>query len=133
MPDMIINLLLDLLYVIIIGTVPVVAKYVISFLVAKKEQIEISTENKVLSDTVNDAVDLIIKAVNTVSQTYVDGLKKEGKFTEDAQKEAFEKAFSTAKMLISEESLILLGSLYTDVDSWIRIQIESYILESKKS
>lgn len=133
MGEMLMNLLKDLLYVILVGTIPVIAKYIASYLTAKKTQIEVSTENQVFTDTVSDAVDLIVKAVNTVSQTYVEGLKKEGKFTEEAQKEAFDKAFTTAKTLISVESQELLSTVYSDVDSWIRIQIESYILESKKS
>lgn len=132
MLEMLINLLKDLLYLILVGAVPIVVKYIVSFMEAKKTQVEVATENSVFNDTVSDAMSLIIKAVNTVSQTYVEGLKKEGKFTEEAQKKAFDDAFNTAKTLISVESQELLSTVYSDVDAWIRIQIESYILESKK-
>ena len=129
--EIFLQLLVDILYVIIVGSVPVVAKYIVSYLDSKKKQVDIDTNNKAFQDTLSDAIEIIQKVVDTVSQKYVESLKASGEFTEEAQIEAFNKALNTSKLLISAESQRILRTAYTDIDEWIKVQIESYIKLSK--
>lgn len=129
--EIFLQLLVDILYVIIVGSVPVVAKYIVSYLDSKKKQVDIDTNNKAFKDTLSDAIEIIQKVVDTVSQKYVESLKASGEFTEEAQIEAFNKALNTSKLLISTESQKILRTAYTDIDEWIKVQIESYIKLSK--
>ena len=131
MHETLINLLLELAYAVVIVVVPILAKYAISFLASKKSEIDAKTDSIVFQDTVSEAIDLIQRVVDTVSQTYVDSLKKSGNFTEEAQKKAFNDALETVKNLLSNDTRELLEVTYSDIDSWIKVQIESYI-QSKK-
>lgn len=126
------NWLHEILYVIVVATVPVVAKFLISYLEARRAEAQVKLEKQVFEDTVLETIDLIKKAVDTTSQTYVDSLKQSGKFTEEAQKEAFQKSFDNVKTLLDKDSKDLLATAYSDLDKWIELQIESYIRSQKK-
>jgi len=71
--------------------------------------------------------DLIKDVVLTVQQTFVESLKKEGKFDEKAQKEALEKAFDFVLANLTKEAKEVLDEVYGDFEQWILIQIESAI------
>ena len=76
----------EILYLIITGIVPLLITYGIIFLKVKIKEQEKKLENDQLIKYIDAATDAISKAVLTVSQTYVDTLKKEGKFDAEAQK-----------------------------------------------
>lgn len=125
--ELITSLIRDLLYVVLLGTIPIISRYIISFLDAKREEITSRSDEVIFEKTVSNALKIIEDVVNTVSQTYVDELKEKGEFTKEAQKEAFNKALTLSKELIDEESQELLVNTFTDLDAWIGVAIESYI------
>ena len=122
-----VNLLQDLLYVIIIAVIPVITKFVTSYLDAKKKEIEVSKENLEFKNTLLYAVQIVHDAVDTVSQTYTYSLKKEGKFTKEAQEEAFNMALESVKRVLSDEMKRMIATTEDDLNTWITLQIESYI------
>lgn len=89
--------------------------------------------------TINGYVDFILskaeddltKAINTTTQTFVNELKKEGKFDKEAQKEAFEKSKLAFLQTISKETLETLKDTKGDYEKWIENFIENAI-ENKK-
>ena len=131
MHETLINLLLELAYAVVIVVVPILAKYAISYLASKKSEVDAKTDSIVFQDTISDAIDLVQRVVDMVSQTYVESLKKSGNFTEEAQKIAFNEALTTIKNLLDDSTRELLQTTYSDLDSWIKVQVESYI-QSKK-
>lgn len=122
----------EILYVVVVATVPVVAKFLISYLETRRAEAQVKLEKRVFEDTVLETTDLIKKAVDTTSQTYVDSLKQSGKFDAEAQKEAFQRSFENVKTLLDNDSKQLLETAYSDLDKWIELQIESYIRSQKK-
>lgn len=125
------KVLYELIYVMVIITVPILAKCITAYLSARKDQIISNKESIVFSKTLEETISLIQTVVDMVSQTYVDDLKKEGKFTKECQKEALTKAIMEVRNLLSVESVDILESVYNDLDAWIETQIESYINRSK--
>lgn len=126
------ELLQTLLYTVITTILPIITAYIISFLKAKRDEKLQDINNEYIRNTLKDAMDIILDTVDTISQTFVDDLKKDGKFDKDKQKEALEKAINQAKKLMSEEVISLIIEKYNDLDEWIRTQIEAYIKKSKK-
>ena len=131
MQEMLLNLLQEVLYAIIIVVVPIISNCIISYFKSKKEIIIKGREDEEFNASIIQVIDIIEKVVDTVSQTYVDSLKKEGKFNEEAQKEAFNIALTSVRGLINDNTQEMISTVYSDFDSWLKIQIESYI-KSKK-
>lgn len=126
-------LLKDLLYAVITAAVPVLTVFLLKFLGKYFDKISVETDQLVISDTINETLDLIMKVVSSTSQTYVDSLKASGDFTKEAQEKAFNDTKNTIMNLLSEESKELLVTLYHDIDKWLTVQIESAVREQKSN
>jgi ribonuclease PH len=126
------DFLQNLLYAVITAVVPVLVGYAVAFLKAKRDKELQKIDNIYIEDTIRDATDIVIDAVDTVAQTYVDDLRKVGKFTPEEQKVALEKAITQAKDLMSSDAISLISTKYNDLDTWITSIIESYIKSTKK-
>lgn len=80
-----------------------------------------------LKNMLNSLNQLLINCVTEVQQTYVDTLKKQGKFDLEAQKQALETALSKAKNSMTVEMWDWLVANYNDPDSYLRSRIEAII------
>ncbi len=69
----------------------------------------------------------MLNAVKSVFQTYVDTLKKEGKFDAEAQLVALDQAKNIALSHLCHESKKFLADNFGDVDAWLVTQIEATI------
>ena len=76
---------------------------------------------------INGAVDAVSMAVSTVMQTYVDNVKKDGKFTQEAQNEAKAQAIEIATNLITVDAQKAITNLYGDFSVWICNKIEEEV------
>lgn len=74
---------------------------------------------------------IITATVNETSQTYVDELKKVGKFDAEAQKFAFNKTYEAIVNQLTVEQMDALKSVCNDVDAWLKSKIESTVAENK--
>lgn len=75
--------------------------------------------------------DVIIKCINSTTQTYVDELKKHGTFNKSAQKIAIAKTTDSILKVLTEADTELLSTYVDDVSIWIATRVESYIKENK--
>ena len=124
----------ELLIAVVTVSIPIVVKYITAYLntLKEKKKSEIAQEDKVAFDaSILEAIELVQKVVDKVSQTYVDSLKAKNEFTKEAQASSLAKAIDDAKTLISAETQGLISSVYSDFDKWLEIQIESYIRSQK--
>lgn len=125
------KILYDLLYAVITAVVPIITYYLVKFLKASFHDISTSTEQLVIHDTIDQALEVVVRVVSSVSQTYVDTLKSKGEFTKEAQAEAFLKAKETITEMLSIESQALLTTIYGDLDKWLEVQIEAAVKDQK--
>lgn len=106
-----------------------------SFLIALIRQQTSKIEEKIKDEKAKRMLEIaenvVSQAVATVSQTYVDGLKKDGIFDTDAQKEAFEMSKDKIYKLLTTDTLQAVQNNYGDVDEWIVTKIEETINKSK--
>ena len=132
MNETIVKILTDILYVIIIAVIPIISKYFIEWLQAKKEQIINETKDKNFSSTIDNAFSIVSLAVDLVQQTFVDSLKASGKFDKAAQKEAMKKCLEIVDLLMNSEIKDFINVTYGDSYSQIRATAESIIHNNKK-
>lgn len=73
-----------------------------------------------LTDTINSCV-------IATNQTYVESLKKQGKFDVEAQKQAFERTTQAVLTILSQEAKDYLANIYGDLDKYISEKIEASV------
>lgn len=103
----------------------------IAFIRKKTQEITQNIKNQTVKDNVDAAVDAVLQAVQYTAQTYVDSLKAAGKFTKEAQLEAFSRAKTIAVSMISESAKQVITDAYGDFETWITTKIEQLVREDK--
>ena len=84
-------------------------------------------KNEKAANFIKQASEIVLNAVRSVFQTYVESLKNSGSFNSEAQKIAFNLAKNIIIKQMTEELKTFIITNYGDLDEWIRNQIESSI------
>ena len=118
----------DLCIVPLLG---VLTMYLVQFIRMKSQEITDKTENELADKYIQMLTDTITACVIATNQTYVDALKKQGKFDAEAQKEAFNLTFNAVMAVLSDEAKHYLASIYGDLTTYITTRIEAEVNVSK--
>ena len=121
-----------LFQVVLVPAVPVLLKILYNFVVAYTAEKSEKIESEKVRGYVNDAVKAVMTAVTSTFQTYVDSLKKQGKFDEEAQKIAFNTARDTALLMLTQDMRDAVTTVYGDFDTWLSKTIEQLVLANKE-
>lgn len=105
---------------------------IIAFLHRQSERLKTKIANEKANSYIDLADGIVRQAVTSVSQTFVDGLKKEGKFDSDAQKEAFEKSKTLVYALMKSECKKAIEENYISFDKWLETKIEEAVNKINK-
>ena len=73
----------------------------------------------------------ITACVIATNQTYVESLKKQGKFDVEAQKEAFNQTYNAIMAVLTNEAKLYLTNIYGDLAAYITARIEAEVNISK--
>ncbi len=92
-------------------------------------QLKIDSEN--LNRYIGLAGGAVLQAVECVYQTYVESLKKDGRFDKEAQVSAFLRAANMATVLITAESRKAIEMAYGDFNNWLDSKIEQMVKWNK--
>lgn len=92
-----------------------------------KKQSDNDLEKKYL-DMLNNTITDCVLATN---QTYVNELKKQGKFDLDAQKIAFQKTYENVMALLTDEAKKYLSEAFGDLQTYVNNKIEAEVLLNK--
>lgn len=125
----------NILYTVLTAIVPVITVYLVNLIRTKIQESNVlkeSISNETLRDVVDGALNDVMDAVLYVNQVYTDSLKSAGKFDAEAQKEAFNKAYTEATNMISDEAKKVIEQLYGSFDQWLKLKIESSVNTAKK-
>lgn len=120
MNEILLNILSVAVTAIILPLISIVGGKLIYWLSAKIKNVK--AEN-----LIGTATEIVINAVKSVFQTYVDSLKKEGKFDKESQLIALNKAKNVAISQMTEEVKKFIRDNYGDLDAWLNTQIEATI------
>ena len=125
------DILLNILSVVITSIVLPLLTYAGTRLIAYLNS-KIKDENYKILLTI--ATDIVVNAVRSVFQTYVESLKASGRFNAEAQLIALNKAKDIALEQMTDEVKEFISKNYGSVDAWLTTTIESTInlIKNKK-
>ena len=126
------EVLMVLLKLIIMIVVPVATSVLTYFFKTYVEQLIDKNVKGETAEALKRGVDIITDSVNYVQQTYVDALKKEDKFTPEAQEKALQAAKDRAIELMNGDITIAIENSYGNLDTYVTTIIESIIAQNKQ-
>ena len=118
--------------IIVLPTITVAAGYFVTWLKAKKEELKAKVKDETAKKYIDMLDNTISECVLATSQTYVDTLKKEGKFDAEAQKHAFTLTFDAVMGILTEDAKVVLSEAVTDLGAYITTKIEAKVGANKK-
>ena len=119
------QLIQEIFELCIVPLLAVLTGYIVTWIKAKTAEIEQNKYTDLISDT-------IIQCVIATNQTYVEALKKEGKFDAEAQEKAFEITKQAVLAVLTNQARDFIEMSYGDVEAWLNQQIEATINTYKK-
>jgi hypothetical protein len=92
-------------------------------------------KQKTNDDTAKKYLDMlnetITNAVLATTQTYVEALKKQNKFDETAQKEAFRQTYEAVMKVLTSEAMKYITASVGDLETYVTNQIEAQVKLTK--
>ena len=120
MNEILINIISVVVTSIVLPLISIAGAKLIQFINSK-------IKNNKAADLLTTATTIVINAVRSVFQTYVEALKKEGSFNKDAQIIALNKAKDIALTQMTDEVKDYLVTTYGSLDTWLDTNIEATI------
>ena len=121
------NLIKNIYTLVIFPLLPVLAAYLIALLRKKTAELAVKTESATVEKYLYMINDTITMCVTATNQTFVESLKKTGKFDEAAHKEAFVATYNNVISLLSEEVLNYIEEVTGDVEKYLTEKIEAEV------
>ena len=105
----------------------ILTTFVIIFISKKAQELKAKTNNELYHKYIDMLEQTIINCVIATNQTYVDALKREGKFDGEAQKIAFQKTYDSVIAILSEDAKTYLNEAIGDLQAYIVNLIEAQV------
>ena len=121
----------QLFEVCIIPLLGILTTFIVKFINAKMNQISESRDSELEKKYLQMLNSTITDCVIATTQTYVEALKKQGKFDAEAQKVAFTLTFESVSNLLTEEAKEYLSAAVGDLNLYITQKIEAEVQLNK--
>ena len=95
------------------------------------EKNEVNIETTFVDKMMDSFKSTVTQAIIATNQTYVNSLKKAGKFDSDAMKEAMRRTVDYCKVMLADDVLTYIETNYNNVDQLIEVVAETIIGASK--
>lgn len=100
---------------------------------AKIAQVKNETIRKALFAAKDELSSAVTTAIKETQETFVNGIKAAGPFTEDQAEQAFDQSFSRTKQIMSNSGMEVIKTATGALDALITAQIEATLPEIKKT
>ena len=117
----------------IVPLLGILTAYIVSYIRAKINELTEISQNDTLDKYLNMLGETVSKCVIATNQTYVETLKKQGKFDAEAQKTAFTMTLSAVMNIMGEEAIHYLNEACGDLSLYISNLIEAEVKSQKVS
>ena len=117
--------------VCVIPLLGVLTVYIVKFIQKKTQELNSKNENELMNKYLTMLSNTIIDCVIATNQTYVESLKKQGKFDLEAQKVAFEMTYNAVINVLSSDAKTYLSNIYGDLNKYITNMIEAEVNKNK--
>ena len=131
MSETVILMIREIIEVCLIPLLGVLVTYLVKYINTKSQELEASTDNELAKKYISLLSSTITNCVIATNQTYVETLKKQGKFDAEAQKEAFNMTLNAIMALLTDEAKQYLSEIYGDLNTYITNQIEATVNQNK--
>ena len=121
------NILEQVFNVVLIPLLGIATTALIIFISAKTKELKEKHKDELFHKYADMLEQTIISCVIATNQTYVEALKKEGKFNAEAQKIAFDKTFSAVITILSDDAYDYLSEAIGDLEEYIINRIEAEV------
>ena len=126
------NLLYDIFDLCIIPLFGVLVAYVVKYINTKGNEIAANVDSELASKYIVMLTTTIADCVVATNQTYVEALKKEGKFDKDAQAKAFQMTYDAVMNILTDDAKEYLANFYGDLTLYLTKRIEAEGVANKK-
>ena len=124
---------LEQLFELLIYPVITVAGIYLTYLIGVKiKELKQKANNEQASKYLDMLNDTISSAVLATTQTYVESLKKQGKFDIEAQKVAFNMTYDAVMKVLTEDAIKYITESVGDLETYITNKIEYNVCMSKQ-
>ena len=124
-------LLYQIFELCVIPLLGVLTMYLVQYIKMKSKEIADKTDSDLADKYIQMLTDTITTCVIATNQTYVEALKKQGKFDKEAQKAAFELTYNAVMAVLTDEAKHYLAAIYGDLTAYITTRIEAEVNVSK--
>ena len=131
MSETVILMIREIIEVCLIPLLGVLVTYLVKYINTKSQELEASTDNELAKKYISLLSSTITNCVIATNQTYVETLKKQGRFDAEAQKEAFNMTLNAVMALLTDEAKQYLSEIYGDLNTYITNQIEATVNQNK--
>lgn len=121
------QMLQDIFFTVLIPLIGILCTYGIAFMHKKIKELQDNVKNELFTKYSDMLVSIIETCVIATNQTYVEELKKQGKFGPEEHDIAYHKTFDAVKALMTEEMQKVLGEVYKDIDFYISQLIQESV------
>lgn len=126
-----VELLREIFEIVILPILGALALFAVKWINAKAEELKAETEDATLEKYIDMLADTITQCVIATNQTYVETLKKEGKFDKEAQINAFNMTYQAVLAILSVEAKEYLTEAVGDFETFLIKQIEAEVNYNK--
>ena len=126
-------LLTEIMEVVIIPLLGILTAYTIKWINTKIKNISDERDSAIEKKYLDMLSNTITDCVVATTQTYVDNLKKQGKFDVEAQKMAFNQTYNAVMNILSEEAKEYLTVAVGDLNLYITQKIEAEVKVTKNN
>lgn len=121
-----------ILKMVLVPILPLLTTYIIYWLKIKVDELKEKINNEKFNKYLDILHELITSNVMMVNQTFVDALKKDGIFTKENQKEAFNLVKTNVLISLTKVGYNVLANVIEDLDTYINTEIEAAVRLNKK-
>ena len=125
------ELLTQIFEVCLIPLLGALTVYFVKYLNTKSEEIKLSVKNEEAQEYITMITETVTSCVIATNQTYVETLKKQGKFDANAQKVAFEKTLNAVLAILSDDAKDYINKSTGDLNNYLINLIESKVNANK--
>ena len=105
----------------------ILTTFLVNFINAKMTEVIEKTDDATAKKYLNMLTETVADCVMATNQTYVDALKKEGKFDAEAQKVALQTTYDEVMKLLNAEAKEYLTEASGDLEALIKTKIEATV------
>ena len=117
--------------IVILPLLGIGTAYVIALVRAKIQEMKEDKEDALYHKYLDMLSDTVTDCVLATTQTYVEALKKEGKFDLEAQKIAFTRTYENVMAILADEAKEYLQTAVGDLSAYVENMIEAEVNRNK--